>query len=74
MRINKTTKSLNLIWARLDDASGNLYNALDSLGRMTDLSDETKKLAEMIDISRIDILKDEIEELLIKKERQSETE
>jgi hypothetical protein len=64
MRINKTEKSLELIWKQLDDASGNLYNALDSLARMVDLSVEMKRQADMIDVTRIDILKNEIENLI----------
>ena len=64
MRINKTEKNLKLIWEQLDNASGNLYNALDNLARMVDLSDDMKRQADMIDITRIDGLKQEIEQLL----------
>ena len=64
MRINKTEKNLELIIKDLDDASGQLYNALDNLARMVDLSDKIKRQAEMIDITRIDLLKQEIEEIL----------
>jgi hypothetical protein len=64
MRINKTEKNLELIWKFLDDASGDLYNALDNLARMVDLSDDIKRQADMIDVTRIDGLKQEIEELI----------
>jgi hypothetical protein len=67
MRINKTEKKLQLIWQQLDNASGELYNALDNLARMVDLSDEIKRQADTIDITRIDGLKQEIEELIERK-------
>lgn len=64
MRLNKTEKNLQLVWQQLDNASGELYNALDSLARMVGMSDDIKRQAEMIDISRIDGLKQEIEALM----------
>lgn len=64
MRMNKTEKNLKLIWEQLDNASGNLYNALDNLARMVDMSDDIKRQCDMIDITRIDGLKQEIEQLL----------
>jgi hypothetical protein len=67
MRMNKTEKNLELIWKFLDNASGDLYNALDNLARMVDLSDEIKRQADMIDVTRIDGLKQEIEELIEQK-------
>jgi hypothetical protein len=66
-RLNKTEKNLELIWKQLDDASGSLYNALDNLARMVELSDEIKRQADMIDVTRIDGLKQEIEALLEQK-------
>lgn len=69
MRINKTTKNLELIWKQLDNASGELYNALDNLASMVNLDDTIKRQAEMIDISRIDGLKQEIEALLEVKQK-----
>ncbi len=69
MRINKTEKNLKLIWQQLDEASGNLYNALDNLANMVDLSDEIQRQADMIDITRIDGLKQEIEELIEDKKK-----
>jgi ABC-type transporter Mla subunit MlaD len=73
MRINKTVKNLQTIWQQLDNASGELYNALDNLARMVELSDEIKRQADMIDITRIDGLKQEIEDLIhLKKENGNE--
>lgn len=66
-RLNKTEKNLELIVKQLDDASGSLYNALDNLARMVDLSDDMKRQADMIDVTRIDGLKQEIEELIHQK-------
>lgn len=66
-RVNKTQANLERVWKQLDEASGSLYNALDALSCMVDLDDTTKRLADMIDITRIDLLKSEIEELLNKK-------
>jgi hypothetical protein len=68
MRLNKTENNLKLIWQQLDNASGELYNALDNLARMVELSDNIKRQADMIDITRIDGLKNEIEELIEMKE------
>lgn len=52
----------------LDNASGELYNALDNLARMVDLPEIVKRQADMIDVDRIDSLKNEIEELIVGKE------
>lgn len=68
-RLNKTEKNLQLIWEQLDNASGNLYNALDNLARMVDLSDEIQRQADMIDVTRIDCLKHEIEDLIEEKKK-----
>jgi hypothetical protein len=54
-------------WKQLDNASSELYNALDTLSRMVDLSDTVRRQSDMIDVSRIDILKNEIEELINQK-------
>ena len=67
MRVNKTVKNLQIIWKQLDEASGSLYNALGSLEDMVNLSDTVKRQIEMIDISRIDLLKSEIEDLITNK-------
>lgn len=64
MRLNKTLKNLETVWKQLDNASGELYNALDNLADMVDLSDNIRRQSEMIDISRIDGLKQEIEALI----------
>lgn len=64
MRTNKTKNNLRKVWEQLDNASGEIYNALESISRMTDLPDTIKRQVEMIDVSRIDMLKNEIEELI----------
>ena len=72
MRLNKTKNSLQTVWDSLDKASGELYNTLDNLSRMVNLSDTIKRQADMIDVTRIDTLKNEIEELIREKEGQGE--
>lgn len=64
MRINKTEGNLKTVWNQLDNASGELYNALDNLSRMTDIDPKAKQLMEKIDPTTIDILKNYIEELV----------
>jgi len=64
MRVNKTEGNLKRVWNQLDNASGELYNALDNISRMTDIDPEAKRLAEKIDATTIDILKNYIEELV----------
>jgi hypothetical protein len=72
VRVNKTKANLQNVWQQLDNASGELYNALDNLASMTGLDDRIKRQAEQIDITRIDGLKQEIEALLEKKENSNE--
>jgi hypothetical protein len=72
VRVNKTKANLQNVWQQLDNASGELYNALDNLASMTGLDEKIKRQAEQIDITRIDGLKQEIEELLEKKENPNE--
>jgi hypothetical protein len=67
MKKYKTENNLRTIWTQLDNASGALYNALDTLARMSDLPEIIKRQADMIDVTRIDGLKNEIEELFYKK-------
>lgn len=62
-RINKTQNNLQQIWQQLDDACGNLDNALENMGRMVLPKTILDKL-EIIDITKIISLKDEIEKLL----------
>jgi hypothetical protein len=63
MRVNKTVKNLKTLWHFLDDASGNLYNVVELLGSMTDLPELQDKL-DRIDITAIDSIKQEIEQIL----------
>ena len=72
VRVNKTKANLQNVWQQLDNASGELYNALDNLASMTGLDERIKRQAEQIDITRIDGLKQEIEALLEKKENSNE--
>lgn len=67
MRLNKTENNFKTIWQQLDNASGELYNALDNLARMVDIPDNLRRQADMIDITRIDGLKQEIEQLMEQK-------
>lgn len=62
MRINKTKSSLNITWQLLDDACGDLDNAIFSLQHMTGLSEEIVNTMNSIDISAIVALKNYIEE------------
>lgn len=62
--MNKTTNNLKKVWEKLDLASGDLYNALDALASMKGLSEEIKRLSDMIDITRVDVLKNEVEALI----------
>ncbi|PAD70837.1 hypothetical protein CHH83_02400 [Bacillus sp. 7586-K] len=64
MRVNKTKNNLELVWKQLDDASGSLYNALDNLSGMVNLEEDILRQADMIDVSRIDTLKEKIEALI----------
>jgi hypothetical protein len=72
VRVNKTKANLQNVWQQLDNASGELYNALDNLASMTGLDERIKRQAEQIDITRIDGLKQEIEALLEQKENPNE--
>lgn len=64
VRVNKTEGNLKTVWNQLDNASGELYNALDNLARMVDIDPEAKRLSNMVDITAIDALKNYIEELV----------
>lgn len=63
-RVNKTVNNLKRVWQQLDDASGAVYNALDNLSQMTDLNPQIQRQADMIDVTRIDGLKQEVEEMI----------
>ncbi|UGO50620.1 hypothetical protein PQE68_gp029 [Bacillus phage vB_BanS_Sophrita] len=66
-RVNKTVNNLKRVWKQLDDASGAVYNALENLAQMTDLDQKIKRQVDMIDVTRIDGLKQEIEEMIKEK-------
>ncbi|UGO47859.1 hypothetical protein PQE72_gp055 [Bacillus phage vB_BanS_Skywalker] len=63
-RINKTANNLRTVWNQLDNASGELYNALHNLSQMTDITGQMKRQMDMIDVSRIDMLKQELEAIM----------
>jgi len=63
-RINKTVNNLKTVWKQLDDASGAVYNALANLTEMTDLDPRVHRQMDMIDVTRIDGLKQEIEAMI----------
>jgi ABC-type transporter Mla subunit MlaD len=67
MRINKTVNNLKRVWHQLDNASGELHNAMENLALMVDIDDDTQRQAEGIDISRIDSLKNVIEQMIEEK-------
>jgi hypothetical protein len=67
MRVNKTVNNLKTVWFQLDNASGELHNALDNLAHMVDLDEDIQKQAEGIDISKVDILKNVIEVMIEQK-------
>lgn len=63
-RVNKTEKNLRIVWNQLDNASGELYNALHNLSQMTDITGKMQRQMDMIDVSRIDMLKQEVEAIM----------
>jgi len=72
VRVNKTVNNLQTVWNQLDKASEQLYNALDNLASMTNLSETVKRQMDIIDVSRVDGLKGEIEALIIEKGKELE--
>lgn len=63
-RINKTKNNLQQIWNDLDLVCGSLDNALANISRMVDIPDSIIKDIELVDITRIVSLKNEIEDLI----------
>jgi len=68
-RMNKTENNLQTVWEQLDNASGELDNALTNLGMMRNIPGEVKKSIDLIDTSQIVNLKNEIEKLMNKKDQ-----
>lgn len=64
IRINKTKENFDIIYKQLDNASGELYNAIDNLARMVDLPKEIIEKYERIDVSLIDSLRYDIGKLI----------
>lgn len=62
--MNKTINNLKTVWAQLDKASGELYNALDNLSRMSGLPEEVTKAMERVDVEVFTSIKNEIEALI----------
>jgi hypothetical protein len=63
-RINKTQNNLDTVWNNLDLAYEYMERAIEDLSQMTGLSDELKKMVEQYDLSEINIMKQEVEELM----------
>lgn len=64
IRINKTKENFEIIYKQLDNASGELYRAIDNLARMVDLPKEIIEKFERIDVSLIDSLRYDIRKLI----------
>lgn len=64
IRINKTKENFEIIYKQLDNASGELYRAIDNLARMVDLPKEIIEKFERIDVSLIDSLRYDIGKLI----------
>lgn len=64
IRINKTKENFEIIYKQLDNASGELYNAIDNLARVVDLPKEIIEKYKRIDVSLIDSLRYDIEQLI----------
>ncbi|MCJ8223660.1 hypothetical protein [Bacillus paralicheniformis] len=73
-RVNKTINNLKEVEHQLDIASGALYNAFDYLYRMVNLGEKgdnlhsIRQMADRIDITEIDSLREKIIEMIEKKE------
>jgi hypothetical protein len=67
-RMNKTKSNLQYLWDLLDEACGNLDQAFTHMSMMTDIPEEIKKSAEMIDFNAIVNIKNEIEKLIEEKD------
>ena len=63
-RINKTKNNLQSVWNNLDLAYEHMERAIEDLSQMTGLSDELKRIVEQYDLSKISIMKQEVEELM----------
>lgn len=63
-RINKTQNNLDTVWNNLDLAYEHMERAIEDLSQMTGLSDELERMVEQYDLSEINIMKQEVEELM----------
>lgn len=68
-RVNKTTNNLKKAWDLLDEAHGNIDNAVHNVSRMTGISDRLYDLLDNVlrDSDTILLLKQEIGKLLEEK-------
>jgi hypothetical protein len=66
-RINVTDSNLKTVWEQLDNACGEMENALNNIAMMKKLPTEIHNKAQSFDVSEIVSLKNSIEELREKK-------
>lgn len=63
-RITKTQNNLDTVWNNLDLAYEYMERAIEDLSQMTGLSNELERMVEQYDLSEINIMKQEVEELM----------
>ncbi len=65
-RINKTQNNLQSVWNNLDLVYEHMERVIEDLSQMNGLSDELERMVEQYDLSEISIMKQEVEELMLK--------
>ena len=53
-----------MVWEQLDCASGYMYNAIDNINNINNLPKNVRNMVDQIDVSAIDGLRHEIENVL----------
>jgi hypothetical protein len=66
MRKHKSVEGLKQAWKHLDDACGSIDNGLFELLSMNGLPDDMREYAETIGLHELVVLKNSIEELIVK--------
>ena len=64
-RINKTQNNLQSVWNNLDLAYEHIERVVEDLSQMTGLPDELERMIDQYDLSEINIIKQEVEELML---------
>lgn len=64
-RINKTQNNLQSVWNNLDLAYEHIEIVVEDLSQMTGLPDELERMIDQYDLSEINIIKQEVEELML---------